>query len=81
MRPRGAGAALPLHLATHLHPGAARQHAGCQLLAHPLPHRRAGALPAGAAGAAHRGGWWPHSTSQPVGGWGGVTRSFIHLLI
>lgn len=54
--PRSAGAALPLHLATHLHPGAARQHAGRQLLAHPLPHRRAGALPAAAAGAAHRGG-------------------------
>lgn len=54
--PCSAGAAVPLHLAAHLHTCATSQHAGHQLLPHPIPHWGAGTLPSTAAGAAHRGG-------------------------
>lgn len=54
--PCGAGAALSLHLAAHLHSCAASQHAGCQLLPHTISHRRAGSLLTTAAGASYRGG-------------------------
>lgn len=51
--PRSAGAALPLHLAAHLHSRAASQHAGRQLLPHTISHRRAGSLLTTAAGASY----------------------------
>lgn len=53
---RRGGAALPLLLAAHLHPRAARLHAGHRLLSHPLPGGAAVQLSAQAEGAARRGG-------------------------
>lgn len=56
MQPRRAGAAVPLHLAAHIRPSVTSKYAGHQLLSNPVPHRCAGSMFAGTAGAAHRGG-------------------------
>lgn len=56
MLPRSAGAALPLHLAAHLHSCAASKHAGRQLLPHAVCHWCAGSLLTRVAGASYRGG-------------------------
>lgn len=56
MRPRSAGAAVPVHLAAHVCARAASKHAGHQLFSNAVPDWRSGAMPATAAGASHRGG-------------------------
>lgn len=67
LRARGGGAALPFLLAAHLHPSAARLHAGYSLLSHSLPGGAAVQLFTQTEGAACGRGqycylWFPDSS-------------------